>query len=82
MEDTIYYLSESLRKEGLDLEVFLKVTIMLATLLLIISSGGSNPSPPPPSPPLFLDQTEARKAEWEEASPFLPSLVLEISSLF
>ena len=36
VEDTIYYLSESLRKEGLDLEVFLKVIIMLATLLLII----------------------------------------------
>ena len=34
MEDTIYYLSESLRKEGLDLEVFLKV--MITTLLLII----------------------------------------------
>ena len=34
VEDTIYYLSESLRKEGLDLEVFLKV--MITTLLLII----------------------------------------------
>ena len=36
MEDTIYYLSESLRKEGLDLEVFLKVMIVITTLLLII----------------------------------------------
>ena len=26
VEDTIYYLSESLRKEAIDLEVFLKVT--------------------------------------------------------
>lgn len=27
MEDTIYYLSESLRKEAIDLEVFLKVML-------------------------------------------------------
>ena len=26
VEDTIYYLSESLRKEAIDLEIFLKVT--------------------------------------------------------
>ena len=27
VEDTIYYLSESLRKEAIDLELFLKVTL-------------------------------------------------------
>ena len=36
MEDTIYYLSESLRKEAIDLELFLKVTLEKANLNYIV----------------------------------------------
>ena len=35
VEDTIYYLSESLRKEAIDLELFLKVTHHYMTIMFM-----------------------------------------------
>ena len=42
VEDTIYYLSESLRKEAIDLELFLKVT--LRRMIIIFKSSTCNPT--------------------------------------